>query len=184
MSKINPKLIDDVFDDSVLEVLPTNEKLGYGIGAAKRTQDPLWKENQEKSQVNRSHNQSWVKNKREAHKRLENDPQFIAKRQAGIDKRTKNKIGRDKQLEGIARRNAENAEWLKNKNNGTRRSLAKPCITPFGVFATGVEAGEAYNKLRGVTSGKNAVSKHLKKGSEGYKFISIEEYIVLTGKDI
>jgi hypothetical protein len=38
MSKINPKLIDDVFDDSVLDVLPTNEKINKGVGNAKQAE--------------------------------------------------------------------------------------------------------------------------------------------------
>lgn len=38
MSKINPKLIDDVFDDSVLEALPTNDKINKGVGNARQAE--------------------------------------------------------------------------------------------------------------------------------------------------
>jgi len=66
----------------------------------------------------------------------------------------------------------------KNKERGI------PCITPLGVFRSGVEAGLAYNKQRSVTNGKNAVNGALKKGKPGYKYITKEEYIMLTGKEI
>jgi hypothetical protein len=184
MTKITPKLIDEVFDDSVLDALPTNDKLGYGVGASKRIQDPNWKKNQEKSQAKRSQNETWLSKKRQAQAQLENDPEYIAKRQKGIEERSKNPVNRKKQLDGIKRRDTENITWQENKKAGTRRALAKPCITPLGIFATGVEAGDAYNKSRGVTNGKNAVSKSLKAGKEGYKYISVEEYIMLTGKEL
>lgn len=38
MSKITPKLIDDVFDDSVLDSLPTNDKINIGVGRAKQAE--------------------------------------------------------------------------------------------------------------------------------------------------
>lgn len=66
----------------------------------------------------------------------------------------------------------------KNKERG------RPCITPLGIFRTGVLAGLAYNDDRGSTNGKNAVNNALKKGKPGYKYITIEEYIMLTGKEI
>lgn len=66
----------------------------------------------------------------------------------------------------------------KNKERGI------PCITPLGIFRSGAEAGQAYNETRSVTNGKNAVNGALKKGKPGYRYISIEEYIMLTGKDV
>lgn len=184
MAKITPKTLDAIFDNSVLEALPTNDKLGYSRGAAKRNHNPNWKENQAKAQIKRSQNTVWLSKKQEATERLENDPNFIARRQEGIKRRTENKIGREKQLEGIARRDAENIEWAKNKAEGTRRSLAKPCVTPYGVFFTGADAGRRYNELYNIKTGINRVCKFLKTGKEGYRYISIEEYIMLTGKDI
>jgi hypothetical protein len=38
MSKINSKLIDEVFDDSVLDALPTNDKINIGVGRAKQAE--------------------------------------------------------------------------------------------------------------------------------------------------
>jgi len=64
------------------------------------------------------------------------------------------------------------------------KERALPCITPLGVFRSGVEAGLAYNQERGVTNGRNAVCNKLKKGVSGYRYISVEEYIMLTGKEL
>ena len=38
MSKINPKLIDEVFDDIVLDALPTNDKINKGVGNARQAE--------------------------------------------------------------------------------------------------------------------------------------------------
>lgn len=56
------------------------------------------------------------------------------------------------------------------------RERSKPVSVPWGVFESGRAAGDAYNKLYGVTNGKNRVSKNIKKGTPGYKFISQKEY--------
>ena len=64
------------------------------------------------------------------------------------------------------------------------RERAKPVIVPWGVFRSGKLAGDAYNEIHNVKNGKNRVSANIKKGTEGYKFISIEEYARLTDKKI
>lgn len=61
------------------------------------------------------------------------------------------------------------------------RKRAKPVVVPWGVFRSGKLAGDVYNVSNGVKNGKNHVSSHIKKKTSGYKFISIEEYIMLTG---
>ena len=38
MAKITPKLIDEVFDDSVLDALPTNDKINKGLGNARQAE--------------------------------------------------------------------------------------------------------------------------------------------------
>lgn len=49
MSKINPKLIDDVFDDSVLEALPTNDKINKGVGNARQAEKIKGKKRKDQS---------------------------------------------------------------------------------------------------------------------------------------
>jgi len=66
----------------------------------------------------------------------------------------------------------------KNKERG------RPCITPLGIFRSGALAGLAYNEHRNSTNGKNAVNKALKTGKEGYRYITLEEYILITGREI
>lgn len=70
------------------------------------------------------------------------------------------------------------------KITAKNKERSKPCITPLGIFASGKEAGEAYNKSRNVTNGKNAILKALKSNKEGYRYITVEEYIMLTGKEL
>ncbi len=38
MAKITPKLIDEVFDDSVLDALPANDKINKGVGNARQAE--------------------------------------------------------------------------------------------------------------------------------------------------
>lgn len=72
----------------------------------------------------------------------------------------------------------------KEKVAAKTRERAKPVITPWGLFRSGKLAGDAYNELNNVSNGQNRVSHHIKRGTEGYRFITIEEYIMLTGKDV
>lgn len=54
----------------------------------------------------------------------------------------------------------------------------KPCVTPLGIFCSLDQAGVAHNKTR------NWVREQLKIGISGFNYISKEEYIMLTGKDL
>lgn len=72
----------------------------------------------------------------------------------------------------------------KEKVAAKTRERARPVITPWGVFRSGKLAGDAYNELNGVRNGKNYVSHHATKGTEGFEYIDLEVYIMLTGKDI
>jgi hypothetical protein len=184
MSKINPKASKNIFTEDVINALPDNKKLGYGIGAAKRTQDPNWKENQAKAQIKRSQNTVWWNKKQVAQQQLENNPAYITRRQEGIDRRTNSIEWRKNQLEGAKRNAIENTEWQKNRKEGTRRSLAKPCITPYGIFFTGADAGRKYNELYNIKTGITRISKFLKTNKEGYYYITKVEYTKLTGKEL
>jgi len=63
------------------------------------------------------------------------------------------------------------------------RERAKPVIVPWGVYRSGKLAGDAYNRINNVSNGKNRVSANIKKGTVGYRFISLEEYIMLTSSE-
>lgn len=54
----------------------------------------------------------------------------------------------------------------------------KPCITPMGIFSSLDQAGIAHDRTR------NWVREQLKIGITGFNYISKEEYIMLTGKDL
>jgi len=64
------------------------------------------------------------------------------------------------------------------------RERGIPCVTPFGVFRTGADAGRKFEELKLGINGKKTVNKYIKMKREGYYQISIEEYIMLTGTDL
>jgi len=123
--------------------------------------------------------ESWKHNHDKAMKNLANDPNWRELQQQGSLARSQKEEWKENHNLGIELR-SNNENWLKNK----ALAKMKPCVTPLGIFRSCKDAGEEYNKTRNVTNGKNAVYNRLKKNTEGYKYITIEEYIMLTGKDL
>jgi len=83
------------------------------------------------------------------------NPFHIEKHQSAVDKRTQDPEWRRKQAE-----------------------RAKPMITPDGIFASRKEAAEFYQVKT------PAMNFKIKKYPDQYYYITQEEYIMLTGKDI
>lgn len=135
-------------------------------GIQDRTISKSWQEKQKEKGAKLSANYEWQEKQAERNKKMAQDPNWIENNNKGVEKRL------------------NDSEWNKNVRKAVRAHRAKPCITPLGIFATGAEAGQAYNKQRGVTNGNNAVCGALKKGKPGYKYITVEEYTRLTGKEI
>jgi type II secretory pathway pseudopilin PulG len=135
-------------------------------GITKRTNSEDWKRKQKENAAKLSANPHWQKEHANRNKKLALDSKWIEQNNKGVQKRI------------------DDPNWNKNVRNAARKNFAKPCITPLGIFPTGVEAGKAYNESRKVTNGNNAVCNALKKGKEGYRYITVEEYILLTGKNI
>ena len=84
----------------------------------------------------------------------------------------------------INRKKAQDPDWLAKNASANKKRQSKPCITPFGIFPSGRQAGVEYDKIHNTTTGYNRMSHYLKTGKEGYRFITLEEYIMLTGKDV
>ena len=82
-------------------------------------------------------------------------------------------------LTGLKKTDEHNAK-VRVKN----QERARPVIVPWGVFRSGKLAGDVYNTMNAVSNGKNHVSHHCKRNTLGYRFISLEEYIMLTGKEL
>jgi len=60
----------------------------------------------------------------------------------------------------------------------------KPVLTPYGVFASLKEAGEHEEPITGRKFNPNRFTALLKDPTSGYKRISVEEYIMITGKEV
>ena len=60
----------------------------------------------------------------------------------------------------------------------------KPVLTPYGVFASLKEAGEYEEPITGRKFNPNRFTNLLKDSNSGYRRISVEEYVMLTGKDV
>lgn len=165
MSKINPKTINSIFDDSVLEALPSNDKIKHGIAIAKRNADPVYNQKRNAALQAVMATEEWKKANKQAIKKWKNDPQWQQEQQERIERR------------------ATNPEWNKNVRAAIK-DKKKPCITPLGVFSGVNEAGDYYDDQRGTKCGRTVVCRNLKKESAGYRYISVEEYTMLTGKDI
>jgi uncharacterized DUF497 family protein len=64
------------------------------------------------------------------------------------------------------------------------RERGIPCVTPFGIFRTGADAGRKFDELKLGLNGKKTVNKYIKQKRDGYYQISLEEYIMITGTDV
>lgn len=196
MAKINPKALKNVFTEEVLDVLPTNNKIKHGIGIAKRNEDPAYKEAIKKRTESKewqdantakgktlAQTESWKANHAAGQKRMKNDPVWQAEQQERLKRRNQNPVWLERIKESrIAMAQDEN--WIANNKNAIRARCAKPIITPVGVFAAAADAAREYNKIRNFNNGKTWIANQLKKNPTEFYYISKEEYIMLTGKEI
>jgi hypothetical protein len=82
--------------------------------------------------------------------------------------------------DNIVQRNkdmAKDPDWIKAHQKSRNKTIVKPVLTPFGPFMSLKEAGK---KLK-VTP--ECIGYRIKQKHDGYRLISQEEYIMLTGKD-
>lgn len=179
MSKINPKSLKEIFTKDIIDALPKNDQIKRGVGIAKRSENPEW---------------HLANNRR----RIE-DPDYDKKVGAKISETYLTPEGRKIQAskskphteEAIIKiknarqyqvfdQNAKDKMSLKKKGNNNR---VRPIVTPLGIFPSRKEAAQAY-----LDSGKlNAlkwIEKWLKTDTAHFYYITKEEYVLLTGKDI
>jgi hypothetical protein len=163
MANITPKTNKLVFNDEILNVLPTNKELKHGVAMVKRNEDPSYQEKRLESLRRVMETDEWKLKNNLAKEIWSNDPVWQQEQQQRLQKRS------------------ENIDW---KNNVARAAKEKSrcCITPLGIFQSVHQAGDYYDTQRGTKCGRTVVCRNLKKGTTGYKYIDIEEYIMLTGK--
>ena len=208
MSKINPKLDKEIFSDEVLSALPSNDKIKFGIGMAKRSLDPVWIENNKKANKARYDDPEFAKRMTENNKKLAQDPIWIEAKKQGqskvdwksvnqkkaqdpiwIDATTKASQAKAQDPNWLAKTTANNraktqdAEYMAKITKVLQDRSQKPFVTPEGVFDSVKSAQEHYNVLLNIKHGGIWLRKQKKKFPNGYYHISKEEYIMLTGKE-
>ena len=112
MSKINPKLIDEVFDDSVLAVLPSNKNLNIGVANAVKAQNPQVKKALSDAIQLSLTNPETVKRRNEGARR-------------GGETKRKNKEYQQLMTE-VNRKKAENPSYRENVSAGIKKKHQDP----------------------------------------------------------
>jgi len=108
----------------------------------------------------------WLQIIRDTAKKWSNDPKW-----------------QQEQIERIERRN-NNDIWRKNVGDASVKTHGRCCIVPWGIFPSVQQAGLFRDQQRGTKCGVTVTCRNLKKETPGYYYISQEEYIMLTGKDL
>tara|TARA_R110000868_G_scaffold15887_1_gene72004 strand:- start:465 stop:950 length:486 start_codon:yes stop_codon:yes gene_type:complete len=144
--------------DEVLAGLMTEKKMQSNdkIIIGNNSRDPIM-------YVKRNENNDWHKNRNESLQRVCKTEEWQEAYNKGLEKREEN-------------------GWLE-KNRASNKKKQTPCITPLGIFSGVNEAGKYYNETKNRKCGATVVCRNLKRNAEGYRYITQEEYIMLTGKD-
>jgi hypothetical protein len=79
-------------------------------------------------------------------------------------------------------RTKETRKKISDAQRGNNKHC-KPIITPLGIFMSLKEAGIEYSKS-GLINATNHLRKRIKEKWDGYYYITKEEYILLTGKEL
>lgn len=182
------------------------------IGIAQRDADPEFQKGQQQRAQNRSN--EWREKKTTASRRLAQDPTWLTNQTTGAEKRresyydnvekkaaaTLKRESNDDYKQRRAEKNRKQAtdpKYLENLRAGNARKNADPeyqkallkgaeqrlmrkgfILTPAGIHLRQTESAEA----NGISVG--TLQKRIKTMSKEYYYISREEYIMLTGKEI
>ena len=153
--------IDAEFDSVTFDEAAIN----HATAMVKRNQDPAYNLKRNTAVRKVMDTEQWQVANSDAVKRWSNDPKWIKEQQERHERRNANPI------------------WQENVKKAAKEK-SKPCITPLGVFQSVHAAGNYYDQQRGTQCGKTVTCRNLKKGTQGYQYITVEEYIMITGKDI
>lgn len=164
---------------AVREVTNTEEwKNKVAVATEIRKNNPEWIEknkvaNQEKwknaktkekhlaSVIARSQDPIWLEKVTKSNKAKVNDTKHREIHQQAIDKRGQ-------------------GDWYEKNARKNTLLKSKPVVTPYGVFPSRIVAV----RTSGITNIGGKINKYVKIPDSGYYYISREEYILLTGKDL
>jgi hypothetical protein len=163
---------EDCIETRRKSLLKTVSKPEYKESQRQKTlemnKDPVYKENQIAGAKKRINNPTWKKNQRLAKLKLYEDPEFQKTFMEAINKRS------------------ENEQWKNGLKEKSKRQY-KPVITPEGPFKRFGEAVIHYMKIWNLSKGgaDGRMRNYLNDPQNtDFKWISQEEYIMLTGKDL
>ena len=154
--------IDAEFDGVEFDEISVNRT----TSAYKRNQVPGYEEKRLRELHRVMATDEWLEKVRETAQKWSTDPQWYADQLDRIEKRSHNK------------------SWKKKVGDASVVTHGRCCVVPWGVFPSVQQAGLFRDKERGTKCGVTVTCRNLKKGTEGYRYIEREEYILLTGKDI
>ena len=169
MSKKNDdarKKLDEVLAGLMTEKnMAKNDKKIIAIAYASHVSlnDPIAIKNRADGIIKRSQNPDWHKNRNKSLQDIFETEEWKKANSKGLEKREEN-------------------GWLE-KNRASNKKKQTPCITPLGIFSGVNEAGKYYDETKNRKCGATVVCRNLKRNAEGYRYITQEEYIMLTGKD-
>jgi len=162
-----------------------------------------WAEKNREGTIKAKNNPQAHKNRAEANQKKAKDPNWHQANQRGVEKRKNDPIAKlnhknamkrvhanpltaINRQQAIDNRNKNNQVWLKNMVENSAKAKFKPIVTPLGIFPSMKSAAEHYSKISNIEfkTARYRLMKELKKNSSEFYYISQEEYIMLTGKDI
>lgn len=136
----------------------------------------------------------------ESRKHLYTDPEFKRKQTEGNRKSAQDPVARKNRTEAnrkrakeqewieknkeAGKRLSQNKEWCKAAGERNKKRCMKPIVTPEGVFPGLRIAAERYNEIKNQSSTHNWLSNQTKNDPTNFYYITQEEYIMLTGKEI
>jgi hypothetical protein len=155
--------------DEILQGLMTDKRMSQSdkkiiamaYASYKSLHDPIALKNRADGIVKRSLNSNWHKNRNESLEGIYETEEWQEAFNDGLQKREKN-------------------GWHEKNKKASNNQLT-PCITPLGIFMGVQEAGRFYDETKNRKCGSTVVCRNLKKGTLGYRYITREEYIKLTG---
>lgn len=192
MAKINPKTVDNIFTDDVLDVLPANDQIKRGAAIKKRydamTEEEIEKKNQSisRSRKGQTSNHKGLARPWRGQKRINKSvEQHTEETKAKISASKKGIPAWNKGLTGHVAWNKGQAMTDETKNKIRQSKNAQACKTPFGLFQYFADF-VLHCQTKNLFPNRNSYLKtflrnQFTKRIEGYEYISQEEYSILTG---
>lgn len=186
--------------DDLLEGLdlPSDAELRKETGLRKRSDDPTWHANNQKAIDKKKQDSTWYDNLVKRNKKLVKDPVRNQKIKETVKQQYQDPVYKDYRTT-IIKNVTQTEEWKKShskgmnkreengwheKNNAAAQKRCKPIVsTEYGIFLGKKHLAEHMTSL-GIGNVMGKLDNWLKTKPTEFYYISKEEYIMLTGKEI